>query len=594
MQAVFRLITKDKDLLASWQQQLVAKYYTSSGADPFPPDNSLPRVFILDALACDEIPEDDAGRVIILVGEPYSERFEALRCSKRVKYSLTYSDSMTKLLELAPIFQELAELSAGNSLLIEKLRVSNSGRPTVHQRTEVFLNSSEVWDFLEAALDSLGSKDRLLSEFRRASRYLLRASHVVYFLREDSVLRADRGSSFISIDDPLIEYLGKNPVVLDGLAWPGPMDPIAELAVKNRLALWGGRLIVPIHERGELLGLIVCGVREDGHLYDEGDKIRALAVARLLKQFLSTCRLFEKLLYNADKTRATEKYLPPSILLFKGEEPPRHVPLAVRALIGQVKRAKDTRRIYPAEDQPFRVSAGYIPDIGGVWAFWEESSSELYDRAQREKQDRVSVFREIALTLNHEIGNSLTSLTALKHVTDSNFSIPNALGTAIIADIGRLQFLNRELAELASLTEAAVQPTDIREVVRSIGNIQNIKVEVGPDPVILSVAPRLIDFALNAILGCILEKRDPSDLSKPVSLQLRASGQDNQVTALLSIRGKGLELEGILPEVTIESTPNHGKMGVFIGKEIIRLHQGSIHAGPGLEGTEILISLRQW
>ena len=33
-------------------------------------------------------------------------------------------------------------------------------------------------------------------------------------------------------------------------------------------------------------------------------------------------------------------------------------------------------------------------------------------------------------------------------------------------------------------------------------------------------------------------------------------------------------------------------LGVFLAKEILRLHHGEIHAGPGMEGTEILISLR--
>jgi hypothetical protein len=35
-------------------------------------------------------------------------------------------------------------------------------------------------------------------------------------------------------------------------------------------------------------------------------------------------------------------------------------------------------------------------------------------------------------------------------------------------------------------------------------------------------------------------------------------------------------------------------MSVFLAKEILRLHHGQIHAGPGMEGTEILISVRKW
>jgi hypothetical protein len=39
--------------------------------------------------------------------------------------------------------------------------------------------------------------------------------------------------------------------------------------------------------------------------------------------------------------------------------------------------------------------------------------------------------------------------------------------------------------------------------------------------------------------------------------------------------------------------PNQGRITVFLAKEILRLHRGEIHAGPGIEGTEILISLRR-
>ena len=46
------------------------------------------------------------------------------------------------------------------------------------------------------------------------------------------------------------------------------------------------------------------------------------------------------------------------------------------------------------------------------------------------------------------------------------------------------------------------------------------------------------------------------------------------------------------PEPTDHEVPNQGKLGVFLAKEVLRLHQGEIHAGPGMDGMEILISLR--
>ena len=77
-----------------------------------------------------------------------------------------------------------------------------------------------------------------------------------------------------------------------------------------------------------------------------------------------------------------------------------------------------------------------------------------------------------------------------------------------------------------------------------------------------------------------------------MALQLRSTGEGAELTGLISVKGRNLELEGILPEPAEGAVPNHGRIAVFLAKEIIRLHHGEIHAGPGMEGTEILVSLR--
>ena len=77
-----------------------------------------------------------------------------------------------------------------------------------------------------------------------------------------------------------------------------------------------------------------------------------------------------------------------------------------------------------------------------------------------------------------------------------------------------------------------------------------------------------------------------------LALQVRSTGAKSELTALFSIKGRQLELEGILPEPVEDGVPNQGRISVFLAKEILRLHRGEIHAGPGLEGTEILISFR--
>jgi len=116
-------------------------------------------------------------------------------------------------------------------------------------------------------------------------------------------------------------------------------------------------------------------------------------------------------------------------------------------------------------------------------------------------------------------------------------------------------------------------------------------VEVGPDPVPLTLAKGLMEFSLRALIATVIENRSALNAGE-LTLQVRSTGKGAELTALLSLKGKHLELEGILPEPTEQEVPNQGRLGVFIAKEILRLHQGEIHAGPGMDGTEILISLR--
>ncbi len=102
---------------------------------------------------------------------------------------------------------------------------------------------------------------------------------------------------------------------------------------------------------------------------------------------------------------------------------------------------------------------------------------------------------------------------------------------------------------------------------------------------------KLLDFALRSLIQCVAENRGELG-SRELSLQVRSTGSGPELTALFSIKGKHLELEGILPEPVEGAVPNQGRLGVFLAKEILRLHHGEIHAGPGMEGTEILISVR--
>lgn len=586
------LATSDRALADAWERQLPPGRIALRLGSQALPSGTTPAftaVVVLDAVLEPSLPLALIRCPTIFVGEPRSLPFEQARMSGRAKIYLSYDESAMRLRELLPLVEELAEKQSLVEMLAEKSRRVEQLRAVPRASNG---DSAELWDFLEGAIENLDTRDRLIAEFRRASRHLLRASHAVFFLREADGFRADRGTSFFAIDDPLVRFFETHPAVIDGTNWDSPADPVAELAVRNRLALWGARLLVPVHDNGRLLGLVALGVRDDGQAYDDTDRTRAVYFARLLRHFMARSAEYSRLNHLAADASLGAKYLPATLVLGPDETAPRHVPLVVRDLMGQARHTRDVTRIAPSAGQPFRASSGIIAETGGVWAYWEEASGEVHDAMARDRAGRRDVLRELALTLSHELGNALVSLTTFRQAGTER-PLPAPLIETIKSDVAQLEALNSHLDVMQSLHEADTTSVDIREIAQSIGHSLGIRVEVGPDPVPLAASKKLLDFALRALIRTVGENRPDHGL-RELALKVRSTGTASELTALLSLKGKHLELEGILPEPVDGAVPNQGRLGVFLAKEILRLHHGEIHAGPGLEGTEILISVRKW
>jgi hypothetical protein len=586
------LATPDIELAGVWEEQVPkgrVALKVSGGEFPGAGVSETGALLVLDSVMESAVPRGWERCTIIFVGEPRSHPFEQARSAKNVKLCLSYADSRTRLHEFLPILEELAEKQSLLELISSKGRRSDTTRPSTRNQSP---ESAELWDFIEGAIEGIDTRDRLIGEFRRASRHLLRASHAVFFLREADGFRADRGTSYFPTEDPLVNFFESHPTIIDGSHWDIATDPVAELAVRNRMALWGARLLVPVHDNARLLGLIALGVRDDGQAYDEIDRGRAVQFARLLRNLLNKAVQLGRLSYLANQVALGARYLPGTLVLGCDEPVPRHVPLIVRDLIGQVRRCRQISRASPCTGQPFRASAGLVAETGGVWAFWEEASGEVHDAQARERAGRRELLRELALTLSHEVGNSLVSLTTFRQAQPGR-PLPNPLIETVKRDIAQLEFLNTNLALMQRLHEVEAEAVDVREIAQGVGKALSIRVEVGPAPIVLSANRQLLDFALSALVSTLSENRTAHGAGE-LGMKVRSTGAGSDITALVSLNGRSLELEGILPEPVPGGVPNQGRIVVFLAKEILRLHHGDIHAGPGLEGTEILVSFRSW
>jgi hypothetical protein len=587
------LATSDAGLADAWERQLPPGRIALRLTEQTFPAGTAPgfaAVVILDAVVESALPASLARCPTIFVGEPRSLPFEQARMAGRAKVYLSYDESATRLKELLPLVEDVAEKQSLVEMLREKSRRPDAPRAAPRAPAA---DAAELWDFLEGAVEGIGNRERLVAEFRRAVRHLLRAAHAVFFLRDGDTFRADRGEAFFPAGDPLVAFFEQHPAVIDGISWDAPVDPVAELAVRNRLALWAARLVVPVHDNGRLLGLIVLGVRDDGQPYGEAERTRAVQLARLLRQCLGKSAEVARSSRVAAQTALGAKYLPGALVLGPDESAPRHVPLVVRDLIGQARRGQEIVRIAPSPGQPFRASAGLIAETGGVWASWEEAGAEVHEDAARARATRRELLRELSLTLSHELGNALVSLATFRQSGDR--PMPAPFIETMKNDVAALEGLNANLEVMQSFHESEPAMIDMREVAQAAAAAVGVRVEGGTaaEPVLIRASRKLLDYALRAIFRTLAEnRRDHS--AKELALKVRSTGTGPDTTALLSIKGTELELEGILPEPAEGAVPNQGRLGVFLAKEILRLHGGEIHAGPGMEGTEILISVRKW
>ena len=297
---------------------------------------------------------------------------------------LSYEESGTRLADFLPLVEELAEKQSMLDILAEKSRVEPP-RPPQRSASAAATDAAEWWDFLEGVVENFDTRDRLIFEFRRASRQVLHASHAVFFMREADGFHADRGTSFFPLNDPMVAYFENHPAVVDGVSWVNPTDPVTELAVRNYLSFWGARLLVPVHDNGRAAR--ADRARGEGRR-EPVRRVRPVprgllrpAPAALPRRSAQMSRLN----LMAEQANLGAKYLPRTLVLGPDESPSRQVPLVVRELIGQVRRTREVCRISPTEGQPFRAGAGLIAETGGLWAFWEEASAEVHDKTGRQR-----------------------------------------------------------------------------------------------------------------------------------------------------------------------------------------------------------------
>lgn len=601
MPATIILTTPDPGLEGTWKTQLAPREPMTFGR-PADLHRELlrpgARVWIADINDPRTRHIAGTGTLVVLVGQPHSVPFEQARQNRAARLFLSYDESRTRLAEAVSLLEEVAEKNAQLQTALERTRRLETEQQLAREPApSPGADPGESWDFLESALEHLADRDRLLDEFRRAGRYLLKAGKVLFFLRQLDGFVADREGHRCHCGHALALWLEDHPATLDLGTWTGTGDPVIDAPIRQQLQTCGARVLVPLHSQSQLLGWMALGPRADGGPYREADRNRAVLLARLLERCLERHAQLDELRASEQQAALRAKYLPGARLLSRSALADADLPVEVRAVAGE---ALALRKLVTQPARPphrFRVTAGPVPEIDGVWVTWEEAAPEI-ERVRAEHEVlRRELLRNLGLTLSHELSNPLVSLVTFSQLRSRGTASPLVPGGAAVAqevalasDVQKLQRLAEHAAVLGELAVPVAQAVDLNELLTEIATQHGLTARFSEEPLAFSVDARLLRFAFGAIFEALSANR-PDEGTKNLLLTLRAAGTDANRLAVITIEGRNLELDGVLPLPEPGTTPNQGRLSVFLAREILRLHGGSLHAGPGIKGTDIQISL---
>lgn len=587
------LLSDDESLKSAWQTQIPAEAIlidlVKDGVAGRLRASYGGGILIADVAHEEALSVRRWNNVLVYVGEPGSEPYESTRVDKSAKVLLSYGESLNRLGQLFPLLSDSLKNLQMIALAGEGVMLRESGvvKPATFESGAC---PCELWDIADGLLDAVGSREALIQEFKRAARSICRCSAVFLLFPRGGRLISDCGKCSLGLEDPIVSCLARDPVVLDGNIWPVHVSPIAQVSIRGAMTAWGARLLVPIHNAGELVAIMVFKVREDGAPFGEKDRANAVGIGRLLRQCLelnqtiSDSKRFLRLSVDGNLTKHN------SIVLSVSDDVPESMPIVIRDLVGRVRKMGGESEVFPDFDQPYRGKAKVDKMSSAVWVFWDNCEDLLLRNSRSERASKLEFIRELSMTLNHEIGNSLVPLAAFRQWM-KGASVPAPLSNAVCENLEYLQRWNAKIARLSDLINEPRSLNDVRDLVAGVCARFGMQFESGPDLLEIYCMRGLVELALEAIADSI-DVGDDAKAQSSLVVRLRCVGLLSERVALVAIRGVKCGLEGVLPEPVEGQVPNQGKFMMMIAKEIIRLHGGEVRAGPGLDAPEILISIR--
>jgi PAS domain S-box-containing protein len=263
--------------------------------------------------------------------------------------------------------------------------------------------------------------------------------------------------------------------------------------------------------------------------------------------------------------------------------------------------------LIPIEDSaaPIRNDEQHL--IGVVLVFHDVSAERKSQEILR-KTEKLATAARLSATVAHEINNPLAAVVNLIFIAKNDPGAPPAV-------VQQLTLAEQEIERVAHITRQtlgfyresnAPEQTQLDALIDLILKMYANKLEssgihvlrsVGECPPVLAVAGELKQAFSNIIANAI--DAAGKDGSIAITSQCLASGQDGKVEVLIADSGAGMApdlVERVFePFFTTKKDVGTG-LGLWVTKEIIERHDGSIHVRPsdgydGFKGAAFILHL---
>jgi hypothetical protein len=593
MPATYITSTQDPQLAEDWARQLPAAPFAHRAGEAMARELKRPgaRVWIRDICDTEAPASAHPDTVVIVVGEPRSIPFEGAKGDRQNTYFLSYEESRTQLRRVAPLAAELSESRSVLAVLQGRQRRAESAPAQIPEDGRL---RSDGIEFLASAIDHLDDEGRLIEEFQRGVRARLRSSKVAVFVRD--------GKSFVSrgerwecpAADELVRWLQEHAAIVDSAALDEVEDPAAEASIRQRLGEWNSRLLVPFEVRGALDGWVVFGPRADGRAYTGADRDDALALVDVFARLRAM-----HLTLGAAKAAGREVALiqengPRFRVLSASRITDGTLPVEVREMASVALR--EGKRV-EREFGKIRVAAGPIPSTGECWVWWDESALTADASAGKREAERHQILHDLGIMISHELANAMFSVsTYFQHLQRQRPADEPAhpLIDRVGKDMERMKAMPHLLSTLYEMSKRPTTRVDLKLLVQSVAKEVNGHANTPEAAPVIWGHEKNLREALLWLCREILETKDKVGIGARearFTLTLKEKGKGEEAVCLLAIAYPGLRVDQIkVGEAT--STEEFPTVPVYLAREVIRFHFGSVHVGQGIDGPELMIALR--